>query len=299
MKFFRIFGRSIRDAFRSIGRNFSLSLASIFCVMITLIVVAIALILSFNIDHTTDQLKDNLSIVVFVSNEADSFDLTNIESQIKELDSVYEVIFKSKSEVKEEMMESNETFETIMKEWDDKENPLQNVYIVKVDDASKLSSDAEKIKEMSKVDIVKYGEGMIDDVLTIFDGVEKGSIIGVFALFLVSVFLIINTIKLTIFSRKREISIMRLVGASNFSIKLPFVFEGMFIGLIGAIVPILVTIYGYFWMYDVMGGKFISNTFTILAPSAVVYKISLLIALIGMIVGMIGSGSAVRKHLKV
>ena len=301
MKFFRIIGRSIRDAMKSVARNFSLSLASITCVMITLIIVGVALVITYNVEDATNKLKKDLSIVVFISNDADNFDVTSLETQIKGIDNVDPdyVTYQSKAEIKKAMMESNDTFQNIMEHWDDEENPLQNIYIVKVKDANKISETANTIKNLSKVTLVKYGEGMVEQLLVAFNGIERFSFVAVIALVVVTIFLIINTIKLTIFSRKREISIMRLVGASNSSIKLPFVFEGMFIGIIGAILPIIIVVYGYFWVYDILGGKLLTNIITLLPPSAIVFKISIFILLIGAVVGMIGSSSAVRKYLKV
>ncbi len=140
---------------------------------------------------------------------------------------------------------------------------------------------------------------MVDQLLDVFNGIEKFSFVAVIALVLVTVFLIINTIKLTIFSRKREISIMRLVGASNSSIKLPFVFEGMLIGMIGAIIPIILIVYGYYSLYDILGGKLITEIITLVPPKEIVFKIGLFILVIGGVVGMIGSASAVKKYLKV
>ena len=301
MKFFRVIGRSIRDALKSVGRNFSLSLASITCVMITLIIVGVALVITYNVEDATKKLKKDLSIVVFVSNDADEFDIKSLETQIKGIDNVDpdNVKYKDKAEIKNEMMESNETFQNIMENWDDKENPLQNIYVVKVVDANKISETATSIKNLTKVTLVKYGEGMVEQLLMAFNGVEKFSFVAVIALVIVTVFLIINTIKLTIFSRKREISIMRLVGASNSSIKLPFIFEGMFIGIIGSIIPVGLVIYGYYWVYNILNGKLLTDIISLLAPSTIVFKISVFIVIIGAIVGMIGSSSAVRKYLKV
>ncbi len=301
MKFFRVIGRSIRDALKSVGRNFSLSIASITCVMITLIIVGVALVITYNVEDATNKLKKDLSIVVFVSNDADQFDIDSIGTQIKGIDNVdpTKVTYQSKADIKKEMMESNETFQNIMENWDDNENPLQNIYVVKVIDADKISETAKTIKNLSKVTLVKYGEGMVEQLLMAFNGIEKFSFVAVIALVVVTVFLIINTIKLTIFSRKREISIMRLVGASNISIKLPFIFEGMFIGLLGSIIPIGLVIYGYFWVYKILGGKMLTDIIQLLPPSAIVFKIAIFIVLIGALVGMVGSSSAVRKYLKV
>ena len=301
MKFFRIILRSFRDSLKSIGRNFSLSIASITCVMVTLMIVGVAILISYNIDNATKGLKEDLSIVVFIDNDADEFDITNVETKIKGIDNVdtANVVLKKKSEIKQEMMDSSETLKNIMENWDDEENPLQNVYIIKVLDAGKIEKTAEALKEIENITMVKYGEGMVGTLLKAFNAIEKASYVAVIALIVVTVFLIINTIKLTIFSRKREISIMRLVGASNISIKLPFVFEGMFLGIIGSIIPIITLIYSYNWVYKNFHGKILTDIIDVISPSFVLFKTCMIVLGIGIVVGMVGSASAVRKYLKV
>lgn len=299
MKFFRIVGRSIRDAFKSVGRNFSLSLASVVCITITLIIVGLSLVISKNINSITHELESELEIVAFVSNDADDFDLRNIETQLKGIKNVARVTPKSKAEIKKEMMENNETFESIMETWDDNENPLQNVFLIRVEDVSKISETANSVKNVSKITLVRYGEDLVEQLLDIFDVIEKFSFYSVIALVLVTVFLIINTIKLTIFSRKREISIMRLVGASNMSIKIPFVTEGVILGVIGSIIPIVMVIVGYTKFYDYLGGKLFTDIINLAIPNNVIYSTSLFILGIGIVVGMFGSLSAVKKYLKV
>jgi len=299
MKFFRIIGRSIRDAFKSVGRNLSLSVASIVCITITLIIVGLSLIISKNVNTITYELESELEIVAFVSNDADDFDLRNIETQLQGLKNVARVTPKTKAEIKKEMMENNETFESIMESWDDNENPLQNVFLVRVHDVSQISETATSIKNISNITLVRYGEDLVEQLLSMFDVIEKFSFYSVIALVIVTVFLIINTIKLTIFSRKREISIMRLVGASNMSIKIPFVTEGIILGLIGSIIPVALVIFGYTKFYDFLGGKLFTDIINLSEPNAIIYSTSLFIVGIGVVVGMFGSASAVKKYLKV
>ena len=140
---------------------------------------------------------------------------------------------------------------------------------------------------------------MVDQLITVFKVAEKASIIAVVALILMTMFLIVNTIKLTIFSRKREISIMRLVGASNFASKLPFVVEGMILGFLGSILPVIGMIYGYKTLYTYFGGKFFTDIIKLVRPEPFIYYAALIVVGIGILVGMLGSSRAVRKYLKV
>lgn len=299
MRFFRILGRSIRDAFKSVGRNFSLSLASISCIVITLIIVAISVVVSYNVENFSSELKKDLTIVAFVSNEADEYDLAKLKLDIEKISNVQSISFKSKNDIKNEMMEEDDAFKSAMSEWDEEENPLQHTYLIKIEDIEKIGETATAIKNLDNIDVVKYGEGMVDQLVTVFKVVEKFAIIAVVALVLMTMFLIINTIKLTIFSRKREISIMRLVGASNFAIKLPFVVEGMILGFIGSIIPVCIMIYGYYALYNYFGGRLFTDLIKLVRPEPFIYVASLVVIGIGILVGMLGSGRAVKKYLKV
>ncbi len=299
MKPFRMLLRSVRDAFKSVFRNFSLSLASISCITITLIIVAVALIASANVNNFTKVIKEDVTVVVFVDREADEDKVDEIRKKINSLENIASIEYKTKKELREEMEISSAILESTMKDWSEEDNPLKDTFQVKVEDIEEIGTTANSIKEIEGVDSVNYGETMVNRFLQVFKVITKGTVIAVVALIIVTVFLIINTIKLTIFSRKREISIMRLVGASNFTIKMPFVIEGMVLGLVGSIIPILLIIYGYFAGYNHFDGQLYSPLIKLIKPEPFIYELSAIVLLIGVLVGMIGSYRAVRKYLKV
>lgn len=299
MKALRILARNLRDSFKSIFRNFALSLASISCITITLIVVSLAIILTFNVNNFATSIEKDVTIVAFLDVDITQEDTDKVESEIKKLDNIESYVYRSKKEITDEMMESSDVFKSIMSEWSEEENPLQATFQVKVVDIETIGDVANKIKAIEHVSTVKYGEGMVEQLVSIFDSVKKASLLVVIALILVTAFLISNTIKITIFSRKREIEIMRLVGASNINIKIPFIFEGLFLGLFGSIIPVAATIYGYSTVYDKLGGQLFTKIITLIKPSPFMFWLSLLLVVIGMVVGMFGSVRAVRKHLKI
>lgn len=300
MKIFRMLGRNIRDAFKSVFRNFSLSLASISCITITLIIVAISILATLNVNNFAKVMKEDVTMVVFLNTETTAEEEEQIEFQLKNMDNVESVEFRSKEDVKNEMAGTSETLRSIMEEWEESDNPLKDNYLIKVTDIEKIKDTANEIQKIEQVDAVNYGEGMIEQLITAYDAVQKVSLLVVIALIVVTIFLIINTIKLTIFSRKREISIMRLVGASNFTIKNPFVIEGMFLGILGSIIPILITTYGYLAFYNhFQGYLFSSPLIKLIKPEPFIYYVALLVLVIGIIVGMLGSYRAVKKYLKV
>ena len=299
MKSCRTFFRSLRDAFKSVVRNFSLSLASITCITITLIIIAAALLLSSNVKNFTDEIEKDVTIVAFLDSDVSDNTRENFEVAIKKNLNVETFEYKSKAKVKDEMQKENETFSSVLSEWDDASNPLKDTYTIKVNDVKKIGSTAKEIENLDGVNSVQYGEGLVEKLVGVFDAIEKITVVAALALIIVTIFLIINTIKLTIFSRKREIGIMRLVGASNSRIKLPFVIEGIILGMIGSIIPILVVVFGYTTMYDYFGGVLFSPVIKLVSPMPFVVNASLIILVIGMFVGMFGSARAVRRYIKV
>ena len=291
--------RSIQDAFKSVFRNFSLSLASISCITITLIIVAIAILASFNVENFAKVIEKDMTIVAFVNKSATEDDIKELKEDIENIKNVDDYTYLSKIEVKNSMQEESETFNTILSQWSDEESPLKDTFQIKVKNVKKIGDTANKIESMKNIDVVRYGEGMVEKMVKAFDSIEKVAYGAVIALVLVTIFLIVNTIKLTIFSRKREISIMRLVGASNFTIKTPFIIEGMILGVLGSIVPILLTTFGYIAFYNHFDGHLYSELIKLIKPEPFIYNVSLIVLIIGIIVGMIGSARAVRKYLKV
>ena len=299
MKLFRLLGRSIRDAFKSVFRNFSLSLASISSVTITLLIVAISMVLSYNIENISTLIKKDFSIVVFVENSATNDEVKAIEKKIKNMDNIDSCVYENKEQVAEAWKKSSDTFKVIIESWDKNENPLADTFSIKVKNIENIKETAEQIKKIEKVSLVRYGEGIIEQLLSVLEVIEKFLIGMVIALILVTIFLVSNTIKITIFSRRKEIEIMRLVGASNSNIRMPFVIEGLFLGFLGSVVPILATIYGYSALYNFVHVDNISPFLQLAAPTPFIYIISLILLLIGTIVGMFGSAGSVRKYLKI
>ena len=299
MKIFRMLGRSIRDAFKSVIRNFSLSLASISCITITLIIVAIAIMASFNVQNFTKEIEKDLTIVVFMDNDATEEDINQMKELLDTKKNIAKYTFESKNAVKKDMMKENDVFNSVMKDWKNDENPLRDTFKIKVNNVDNMGKTADALKKMEKVDTVQYGEGMVERLVNAFSSIEKVAYGVVIALVVVTIFLIINTIKLTIFSRKREIGIMRLVGASNFAIKVPFIIEGMILGFFGAIIPVVLITYGYLAFYNHFDGHLFTQLIELIQPEPFIYQASLIVIIIGIIVGMIGSAGAVRKYLKV
>lgn len=306
MRGLRSLKRYFRDAAHGVFRNFSLSLASISCITITLIVVAVSLVLSMNVQNFSDSIRKDVTVVMFLKGDTTKEDETKILNELKSITNIEDssIMFKSKTESANELKNGNEIFASTVDRWTEETNPLLDSYMFKVKEIEKIDDTIKEVKNLSftkdKINNINYGEDIVHQLIVVFNVVKKVCIVAVASLVLVTAFLIANTIKLAIYSRKREIEIMRLVGASNISIKIPFIIEGLFIGIIGAVIPIIITIFGYTTLYDFFGGKlFNSSLATLVAPMSFIYNVSGILLLIGIVVGMIGSYQAVRKYLKI
>ena len=297
VKAFRILKNSIRDSLKSVFRNFSLSIASVLCTTITLILVAIAIVVTVNVNHVTKSVEKELTIVVYASREVTDEQINNIESKIEKMNAVEDIDFKSKEEWKLEMKQYSETLEVTLDNLDT--NPLLDSFVVKVKDVKDLAPTTKEIRKIDGVQSADYGEGMVEEIISAFNIVKTATIGMVIALVVVTAFLISNTIKLTIFSRRSEIDIMRLVGSSNISIRLPFVFEGFLLGIIGSFIPMIITVYGYFILFEKVGSSSTFSIVELIKPFPFVFFTSLVLLVIGALVGMIGSARAVRKYLKI
>lgn len=306
MRGFRSIKRYFRDAIHGVFRNFSLSLASILCITITLVVVAVSLILSMNVENFSESIRKDVTVVMFLKKETTNEDEEKIKKELESVDNIEKstIVFKSKVESANELKKGNDIFATTVDKWTKDTNPLLDSYMFKVKDIEKIDDTVVAVKNLSftkdKINNINYGEDIVHQLIVVFNVVEKICIIAVVSLILVTAFLIANTIKLAIYSRKREIEIMRLVGASNISIKIPFILEGLFIGLIGSIVPILIVIFGYTSLFDFFGGKLFGSALaSLVSPVPFIYNVSGILLVIGIVVGMVGSYQAVKKYLKI
>lgn len=306
MKGFRAIKRYFRDAIHGVFRNFSLSLASILCITITLIVVAVSLILSSNVENFSDSIRKDVTVVMFLKGDTTKEDENKIREELESVENIDadSIELKTKAMSASELKEGNSIFATTVDSWTDETNPLLDSFMFKVKDIEKIDDTVQEVEKLAfskdKINNINYGKDIVHQLIVVFNTIEKVCLVAVVALILVTAFLIGNTIKLAIYSRKREIEIMRLVGASNISIKIPFILEGLFIGILGSIAPIAITIFGYSSLYDFFDGELFGSALaTLVEPIPFVYNTSLILLVIGVVVGMLGSYQAVKKYLKI
>ena len=287
-----------KTAFQNIWRNGVMSISSIFAVTITLILIGVVSVIAINVNHMTVNIENSLNIYVKVDRAATDEQSKAVGDEINKLTGIKKVNYSSKDKELDKLIASQDKNSKQLFENYRTDNPLGDAYIVEVKNAKNLDKIAKKIGDIPCVKEVTYGGSSTNKLVDILESVRNGGAIFVVALIVVALFMIANTIKITITSRSTEISIMRMVGASNWYIRIPFMLEGMLIGLFGAIIPILVLVYGYGALYNYTGGSLMSSMLVLKAPMPFIRDFSFILAGLGAGVGLIGSFVSMRRFLK-
>ncbi|WP_010302110.1 permease-like cell division protein FtsX [Kurthia senegalensis] len=289
------FGRHVRDSFQSLLRNRWMAFASIGAVTVTLILVGVFLSLLVNVNKVATDFENNVEIKVLISNEVAESKAIEMQQSILKLRHVDTVRYVTKEE---EMKEIVTDFGSDLSLFD-QENPLQNVIYVKAEIPSETASVAQQIQTIQGVDRVLYGKGQIDQV---FEFVRIARLIGslfIVGLVCMALFLISNTIKVTITARRHEIEIMKLVGATNHYVRMPFMIEGALLGIFGAIIPMIVMTWGYTQLYEQLMISLRGQGFTLLEPNAFLWKLNTMLLIMSMFIGLLGSGLSAHKFVRV
>lgn len=297
IKFFKALPRLTKTAFYSLARHLAMAMTASSVVAITLTVLSLFLILAGNIAVVTDSIQQDLQIhVVLKSDVTSKKQLEQTKKEIENIKNVKKARFSSKDEELELMIkERGEAFQIYKGE----KNPLSHGYFVSVKNAKEIKKTTEDIQKLNPVKDAKYGGTSVSKLVSVLEAIHKGGIIFIGLLTLLAIFLISNAIKLTIYARSNEIAIMRNVGAMNWYIKVPFMIEGMLIGLIGSIVPCIITYFGYQYIYELFAGQLEYTMFQLIPAIPFTFKICGIVITGSMIVGFIGSMFATNKYLKV
>jgi cell division transport system permease protein len=295
----RIFRNIFKQGIQSMWRNKSMGLASITSIAAVLMILGIVLVLILSINNVVNDTKLEFDEVeVFLEDEISSEQMTKIEDTAKDVPGVVSVIYRSKDQALEIMKEDWGEDAYLLEDLET--NPLPNSYIIKVEDIELADNLVNSIKTLDGVEEVKYYKDIIDRLLNFASYIRIGGMIIIAVLVFVSIFIISNTIKLTVTSRKREINIMKYVGATNSYIRGPFIIEGIFFGLVGALISIAVVYFAYRYLYLNMNESFYNMfTFYLIPPESIISDISVIFLTLGAGIGAMGSMLSLKKFLNV
>lgn len=288
--------KHIKDAFKSFIRNGWMSVAAVSAVAVTLLLVGSFVALLMNVNKLASDVENDVSVRVYIDLAANEEQQTQLGEQLEELSEVEDVEYSSRENELEQVVG---TYGSEFDLFEGDDNPLHDVYIVNTATPEQTSVVAEKAAEMDYVSQANYGGAEADKLFETMENVRNIGAIIIIALLLTAVFLISNTIRITIFSRSTEIEIMKLVGATNWYIRWPFVIEGAIIGLIGAIIPTAIISAVYVYGYEVISNYFVGTYFSLLPVNPFLFQLAGLLLGIGVVIGSVGSLLSIRKFLRV
>jgi cell division transport system permease protein len=290
--------RHLRESIKSLGRNGWMTFASISAVTVTLLLVGVFLVVMLNMNNFAKKIENDVEIRVHIDVTATEKDKEALKAQIDAIPEVKEITFSSKEEELQNLIKSFGEEGASFKLFE-QDNPLSDVYVVKTAKPTDTIKVAKKIEKFKFAHKVKYGQGQVEKLfktLKIARNIGLGLILG---LLFTAMFLISNTIKITIFARRREIEIMRLVGATNSFIRWPFFLEGLWLGVLGSVIPITLILTSYYNIYEFLKPK-LTNPFLQLLPfHPFAWQIAGILIVLGACIGVWGSMMSVRRFLKV
>lgn len=277
--------------------NSLMTLASIGIVIASLVIFGIFVLFGLNINSIGNQIKEQCEINVYLPNDMNRDDVRAIGSQLSEIEYVKEAQLYTKEERLQNYKEGIRHDQAEVITTLEADNPLRDAYILSLTDVRMANQVAAEAAKIQGVEEVTNRQDLIKTILSITNTVRNVSIWLLIILAGISIFIISNTIKLGMFSRRKEINIMKFVGATNWFIRWPFIIEGMLLGAVGATISALIVMFGYSSVLGTLQ-EFMGNI-TLLGASEVVNIIIISFALMGIGIGMAGSAMSIRKHLHV
>ncbi len=287
----------IKQGFVGLWKNRLMSLASICIVVASLTVFGVFVLLGVNLNYLVSQIEEQCEINVYIPKGTDRDSVRDIGSKLEQIAGVKEA----------ELYTKEERFQKAKEQYDDEaavigaleeDNPLRDSYILRLDNIGAAEAVAAEAGKIAGVEEVKNRQDIVQRIVDISNFVRHASIWLVIALAIVAVFIISNTIKLGMFARRKEINIMKFVGATNWFIRWPFIVEGIVLGLLGAAISAGVVLWSYSALLPTLK-EFMEPMLSVLEIPAILNIVLISFAALGMGIGMIGSYTSIRKYLRV
>ncbi|MDD7795655.1 permease-like cell division protein FtsX [Clostridium sp. 'White wine YQ'] len=287
----------IVDAFKSIRRNRTISLASMATVLMTLLIFGVFLLAALNVGKGVQDIESKVEIKVFLKDDITMMDQRDVQIKLKEQTGVKDVNYESKEEALDKFKDQLNEYKDLLNGYNSDTNPLPASFLVTLEKPEYAKDVANSVSSMTGVENIGNDQDVINKISSFTKAVRWVGVALFVILVAVSLFLIINTIKLTVFSRRREIGIMKFVGATDWFIRWPFIIEGVIIGLVGAIMSNIILFFSYKALFSLLSKQLI--TVSLVSPYYVLSTMSWEFILGGILIGAFGSIIALRKFLVV
>ena len=294
-----IFGYLLGEGFRNVFHNKKSSGASLAIMCATMLIFGLFFMIIENLNNAVETLETQQGIQVFIQKTATDAQMEQIGEQIQAIDGVNKVTFESKEEALNQTKEKLKDKQALIAGWDES-NPFKASYLVTLTDLKLSSQVQDEIKKIDNIDSIQSRDETINGLVAIANGVRIVSAVILTLLVLISIFIIGNTIKLTVHARRKEISIMKYVGATDSFIRWPFVIEGIIIGIVAALLSILVLGIAYSLITNAAANSIISTMgIKLLSFTDMTTLLVIVYMVLGIGIGALGSSISMRKYLQV
>lgn len=288
----------LEEALKSILRNGWMSIASVGVVAITLLILGSFMIISYNVNLFTEDVKEQVQIVLYIDETANGETRLELERRLVSHPDLEEVRFVSKDEAMKRLKHKMGDQAYLLEGYEGEEdNPLRDSYELRTTIPEDVTAVAKEIENYPGVGDVDYGSGIVEPLFQFTGLIRLIGLAFMVGLAVTAVFLIAHTIRLTVYIRRKEIMIMKYVGATDWFIRWPFIFEGSFLGMTGAIIPVLIIFYGYqaavLWIQNNI------HFIPMIPPQEITAEMIKLLLPLGAGLGVLGSIISVRRFLKV
>lgn len=291
----------LKEGFSGLKKNLLMTVASIIAVAACISIMSFSYCVVSNLQYMLDQMEDSIGISVFLKGDLTSEDIENMKTTISGLDHVTNVTYISPADALDQLKEQWGADEDIFIGLDDTNNPLSHSFQVELDQIESQDAVLAELQKIEGVDKVEYGQSLSEMLMSVSNVFQVAGILVMLVLGVISVMIIINTIRISVMNRRVEINIMKYVGATDWFIRWPFIIEGIIIGLIGAVLPMLVgmPMYGktvsLFYNHipfveNFVRFRVVGDVFSFVLPAALIF---------GILLGVVGSVTSIRKHLQV
>jgi cell division transport system permease protein len=290
------FGYFFNEALKGMWRNRLMATASIGSVAVSILILSTFLLVAFNVDHLSSYLESQVEITVYLSDDLKDQDIAAIGKDILGYNGVEEIVYFTKADSLE-MMRERMGEKSYLLDIFEEDNPFPNFYRIKVEDPSVIEGVAYRIGRLEGIEKVDYGRDFVESLINATNFLRAAVIVLSLVLALVAIFIISNTIKITVFARRREINIMKYVGATDWFIRWPFFIEGIFLGVVGSGIAIGLMWISYTKIYENVMYNF--PIIPLITPESILLEMSKWFLVFGVVLGAVGTSLSVRKFLKV
>lgn len=290
-----VIGYYFREAMQSILRNSWISIASVGVVAVSLLILGCSLLLVVNASAITAQLESDIEISVFLKDDTTTDQIKSMEEQLKAMPDVAQVQFVNKQQALQEMKGQLGDNEDVLAGLEEN-NPLPDTFRIKTYTVEQVAPLAGQLENLAQVEQVRYGQGLVEKIMLLSGWVRTAGVLVMVLLAVAAIFLIATTIRLSVFARRREIEIMKFLGSTNWFVRLPFLLEGLFLGLTGSLIAVSIIYFGY---SSLVNSIQLSLPFMeLVSDQRLLLTLMEGLLLMGLFIGATGSMISMRKFLK-